>query len=177
MMITKNIALALLICLFIVGFFILINQYQKAPAVNPTSSIPIKNIIALDNYCKDDVLREKYIQVIDCGEYKILNQHCCDFPDVIINPEGNKVAECGGIAGWSNECKKRFPRKNCGVWSCEDQSLNKYRTCVLDQDCGLNICQCQAMNNSFIKPEQKICTRICLGIPKCINNVCQLVTK
>lgn len=176
-MITKKIVFVLFVFLFVVGGFVLINSYQnqKRSRVNPTVPPLIKNIITLDNYCKDDVLREKYIQVNDCGNYKILVQHCCDFPDVIIDSEGNKIAECGGIAGWSKECKERFPRKNCGVWSCDDKFPDKYRACIIDQDCGLDICLCQSMNNRFIKPEQKACTRFCEGTTRCINNVCQLV--
>lgn len=47
--------------------------------------------------------------------------------------------------------------------------------CTTDEDCGVNICACTAMNKAYIETKDKICTRYCEGEPKCVNNKCELV--
>lgn len=46
--------------------------------------------------------------------------------------------------------------------------------CFSDSDCGLNICQCSSLRKELIKDQDKMCTRACSGVPKCINNQCVL---
>lgn len=50
-------------------------------------------------------------------------------------------------------------------------------SCNKDEDCGLNICKCTAMNKNFIETKDQACTRVCEGTPRCINNKCELVKK
>ncbi len=47
--------------------------------------------------------------------------------------------------------------------------------CTTDEDCGVNICACTAMNKAYIETKNKICARYCEGEPKCVNNKCELV--
>lgn len=47
--------------------------------------------------------------------------------------------------------------------------------CQQDSDCGVNICDCKAMNDKYIKPAQKACMRVCNGTPKCVRGVCSLI--
>lgn len=48
-------------------------------------------------------------------------------------------------------------------------------TCVNDSDCGVNICDCKADLEKNILVKDKICTRHCPGIPKCISSKCILI--
>lgn len=60
------------------------------------------------SYCTSKALGGPFNSINDCGDFKILVRPCCDQQDIIIDNNGNKIAECGGIAGYSPDCKKRF---------------------------------------------------------------------
>lgn len=47
-------------------------------------------------------------------------------------------------------------------------------SCTNDSDCGVNICDCKADLEKNILVKDKICTRYCPGIPKCISSKCIL---
>jgi len=44
--------------------------------------------------------------------------------------------------------------------------------CEKDGDCGVKICGCEALNKSYIKPEDKICLMVCNKTPICYQNHC-----
>ena len=48
-------------------------------------------------------------------------------------------------------------------------------SCTNDSDCGVNICDCKADLEKNILVKDKICTRYCPGIPKCIDSKCVLI--
>lgn len=74
-----------------------------------------------NNYCTYKSLREPYTAVKDCGSFKVLVAPCCDFPDLILDEKGNKIMECGGIAGYSKECEDRFlPQTSCLETRCKN---------------------------------------------------------
>lgn len=50
-------------------------------------------------------------------------------------------------------------------------------SCSKDEDCGLNICKCIAMNKNSIITKDKMCARFCEGTPSCVNNKCELIRK
>lgn len=54
-------------------------------------------------------------------------------------------------------------------------TISESVSCTTDEDCGINICACKAMNKAYIQTKDKICTRYCEGKPKCVNNKCELV--
>jgi len=62
-----------------------------------------------------------------------------------------------------------------GSHTCTSTKIYPEYTCLQDDDCGLNICDCKSMNNKYIKPVQKACMRLCNGIPKCVNGMCSLI--
>lgn len=44
--------------------------------------------------------------------------------------------------------------------------------CQSDADCGVNTCDCQAVNKKYLDPEGKICQRYCPGEPVCYKGRC-----
>ncbi|VVA43918.1 hypothetical protein CANDROIZ_310001 [Candidatus Roizmanbacteria bacterium] len=48
-------------------------------------------------------------------------------------------------------------------------------SCLNDSECGVNICDCKADLEKNILVKDKICTRYCPGIPKCISSKCILI--
>lgn len=174
MMSLRNISLGLIVTILFLGVALVALKSSQSKG----ASVPTPNVetIHLDNYCSDASLREKYVSVKDCGDIKILSQGCCDQTDIIIDEKGNKLSECGGIAGWSQECRQKYSRANCAEWKCDGaMATDKSLSCQTDNDCGMNICGCIALNKNFIKANDKICTRHCPGQPKCIKGSCSLV--
>lgn len=64
-----------------------------------------------------------------------------------------------------------------------DQILSSFKfideknmfSCTIDNDCGLNICDCRAERKEFISPEEKLCMRVCPGELRCVSGVCKLI--
>jgi hypothetical protein len=44
--------------------------------------------------------------------------------------------------------------------------------CEEDSNCGVNICDCKALNKNYIEPEDKICMRVCNKVPICYQGRC-----
>lgn len=74
------------------------------------------------NYCGyPDAQNQKIQSVWDCGDFKVLQLNCCDFPDIILDKNGNKIMDCGGIRGYSEECNKfAHSSKNCSYAECKN---------------------------------------------------------
>ncbi|MEK7127855.1 MAG: hypothetical protein AAB838_03995 [Patescibacteria group bacterium] len=51
----------------------------------------------------------------------------------------------------------------------------KVTECKIDKDCGINICDCKAEPQKNLTPNKLMCTIICNGIAKCIDDKCVLV--
>ena len=114
------ILLILLIAVVLGGYFIYQNLPKTTtspPVDNPSQTDqPLQATSPTNNYCK---YKSNTILAKDCGDFLILEQGCCDIPDIILDKSGNKIMECGGIAGYSDECKKRFlPQTNCIEIQC-----------------------------------------------------------
>ncbi len=97
-----------------------------------------------------------------------------------------EFAECPiGIACTSEDGKLEEGRLCCSGYTekinvdgsriCTSiKNLPEYN-CQIDSDCGVNICDCKAMNDKYIKPADKLCMRVCNGVPKCVEGVCRLL--
>lgn len=108
---------------------------------------------------------------------KLLNQSSTQppgnffpIPESVIptfNPDAKEPEKCFTAVG---PC---IP-KGCD-YNPQQCAVSSQNACSVDQDCGLNICDCLALPREAIAENDKVCTRYCPGIPRCIDNRCQLV--
>lgn len=86
------------------------------------STFKFLNSSPTTDYCNNLSLGGPFTRINDCGNFKVLVRPCCDQLDVIIDQNGNKITECGGIAGYSKDCKQRFlPQTSCVITPCNKQ--------------------------------------------------------
>lgn len=120
---------------------LILHEYNKTPIVEGQkikgrihrrgderfSGIFLSNISVLsitgdsiEKYCTSKALGGPFAYINDCGNFIVLVRPCCDLPDVIIDRNGNKIATCGGLPGYSKECAKRFlPQTRCPSIPCK----------------------------------------------------------
>ncbi|OGG13475.1 hypothetical protein A3D77_07930 [Candidatus Gottesmanbacteria bacterium RIFCSPHIGHO2_02_FULL_39_11] len=90
--------------------------------------------------------------------------------DIACTSEGGRL-EMGGLC-----CSGYTEKINIdGNRTCTTTKNSPEISCLQDNDCGLNICDCKAMNDSYIKPAEKACMRVCSGTPKCVEGECRLI--
>jgi len=95
------------------------NLTSPFPQPPPVQTLPTPTPTPITNYC-DLPPKGHVLEVKDCGNFKVVNNGCCDIPDTIYDKGGNLIMKCGGLKGYSGECEKQFlPQTNCIVTECK----------------------------------------------------------
>lgn len=61
-----------------------------------------------------------------------------------------------------------FPKQQPSI----PTTIPEEERCQNDADCGVNICECRALNKNYLASKDKICARVCPGEPVCYKNRC-----
>ena len=120
------------------------------------------------------------VSVQQCGDKLRLVRQCCDNPEVILDAGGQFLAECGGKAGYSAECKNLLDTRSCTSldfceiknWQTSRNEQLSQNTCNADTDCVLWCSGAYSKEYAKTLPPEAPCTMEAGWTARCVANKC-----